>query len=270
MAKFWGRFGVLLLLLRATSLAAAAPDWESTVTAGSPGTFPPPRPLTAQYNFGWAGFTAATAEVHFGRTGRDEFELDGTGHTIGLVRVLWPMEVTHHAVADADRLRPLTMKQVETVRSKRIVSDLHFSTAGVVRLRSDNKQKKPPKPRTFLCPNLFDLHSSLLYLRSQPLATGSVYRIVVYPASSPYLATLTVLGREKISVRAGRFDAIKLGLQLKKIGEHRELEPHRKFRRATIWISDDGDRLPLRIEAQIFVGTVFAELRSVNFPQPAK
>ena len=44
-----------------------------------------------------------------------------------------------------------------------------------------------------------------------------------------------------------------------------ELEPHRKFRRATAWVSDDNDRLPLRIEAQIFVGTVFAELQSVQF-----
>jgi hypothetical protein len=43
------------------------------------------------------------------------------------------------------------------------------------------------------------------------------------------------------------------------------LEPHRKFRHATIWVSDDRDRILLRIEAQIFVGTVFAELQSVRF-----
>ena len=42
-------------------------------------------------------------------------------------------------------------------------------------------------------------------------------------------------------------------------------KPHRKFRRATAWVSDDSNRLPLRIEAQIFVGTVFAELQSVQF-----
>jgi len=43
------------------------------------------------------------------------------------------------------------------------------------------------------------------------------------------------------------------------------LQPHRKFRRATIWVSDDTDRILLRIEAQVFVGTVFAELQSVRF-----
>jgi Protein of unknown function (DUF3108) len=54
-------------------------------------------------------------------------------------------------------------------------------------------------------------------------------------------------------------------LQLSRIGKNRELEPHRKFRRATVWLSDDSDRLLLRIQAQIFVGTVFAELQSVEF-----
>jgi len=46
------------------------------------------------------------------------------------------------------------------------------------------------------------------------------------------------------------------------------LEPHRKFRRGTIWVSDDAERLLLRIEAQVFVGTVFAELQSVHFDSP--
>ena len=77
-------------------------------------------------------------------------------------------------------------------------------------------------------------------------------------------------GREKISVRAGSYNAIKVDLQLNKIGKNLELEPHRKFRRATIWLSDDTDRIILRIEAQVFVGTVFAELQSVRFENAAR
>jgi len=57
-------------------------------------------------------------------------------------------------------------------------------------------------------------------------------------------------------------------LQLKRIGKRLELEPYRKFRRATIWVSDDAERILLRIEAQVFVGTVFAELQSVRFDTP--
>ncbi|MFL6589525.1 MAG: DUF3108 domain-containing protein, partial [Chthoniobacterales bacterium] len=62
----------------------------------------------------------------------------------------------------------------------------------------------------------------------------------------------------------GKFNAIKFDLQLNRIKDG-ELQPHRKFRRATAWLSDDADRLVLRIEAQVFVGSVFAELQSVDF-----
>jgi hypothetical protein len=69
-------------------------------------------------------------------------------------------------------------------------------------------------------------------------------------------------------VRPGTYNAIKLDLRLKRIGKHLELEPHKKFRRATIWVSDDAERLILRIEAQVFVGTVFVELQSMHFDNP--
>jgi hypothetical protein len=35
-----------------------------------------------------------------------------------------------------------------------------------------------------------------------------------------------------------------------------------------VWLSDDADRILLRAEAEVFVGTVFAELQSVQFDTP--
>src|SRR5213075_1066187 len=100
---------------------------------------------------------------------------------------------------------------------------------------------------------------------SHSLPDHNVQRIAVYPATSAYLATITVLGRERLTGPFGTYNSIKLDLHLNKIGKNRELEPHRKFRHATVWLSDDGDRLLLKIQAQIFVGTVSAELQSVEF-----
>jgi hypothetical protein len=155
------------------------------------------------------------------------------------------------------------MQQLETVHSKKFATGLVFSPDGVARTRSENSAAA--KTKQFRFPHLFDLHSALLYIRSQALQEKSVHRIVVYPSTAAYLATITVLGREKITVKAGSYDAIKLDIQLSKIGKKRELQPHRKFRRATAWLSDDADRIPLRIEAEVFVGTVFVELQSVRF-----
>lgn len=255
---------ILLSASLLNSFATAAPDWEKTITPTERGAFPNIRPFQATYNFGWNEMIAATAEVRFGNSdGR--LQLQGTGQTVGVVRALWKFDVRHRAVADAATLRPVLMNQVEDVRGKTITTNLVFDANGVVRTRNDTKSKKPPKPKPFAFPGVLDLHSALLYIRSQALNDGNVHHIVVYPATGAYLATITVAGRETVTVAAGNYKAIKLNLQLNKIGKKRELEPHKQFRRASVWISDDPDRLLLKIEASVFVGTVFAELQSVRF-----
>jgi hypothetical protein len=248
--------------------SSLAENWEAKLSKDPAGNFPELRPLRASYRFGWSGFTAATGDVHFTKPSENKFQLDGRGRTIGLVRALWKLDVNYQVAASAETLRPIETQQIEDYRSKKITTHLAFTNNGVTRARTEGKGGAEAKTRQFNFPNLFDLFSAMLYLRSQPLKDHSVYRVVVYPATNAYLATVTVIGREKISVHAESYSAIKLDLQLKRIGKHRELEPHRKFRRATIWVSDDAERLPLRIEAQVFVGTVFAELQSVRFDNP--
>jgi hypothetical protein len=263
-SKFFTQcFIALLFAFCASSLAA---NWQATLSKDSAGNFPELHPLRASYRFGWSGLTAATGEVHFTKPSRDKFQFDGTGRTIGLVRVLWRLDVNHSAAASAETLHPIETQQTESYRWKKIVTHLAFTNSGVTRTRTEGQGDiAETKTRPFTFPDLFDLHSAALYLRSQPLRDRGVYRIVVYPATNAYLATVSVVGREKISVHAGTYNAIKLDLELKRIGKHLELEPHRKFRRATIWVSDDAERLLLRVEAQIFVGTVWAELQSVHF-----
>ena len=248
--------------------SSLAENWEATLSKDPVGNFPELRPLRASYRFGWSGFTAATGDVHFTKPSENKFQLEGTGRTIGLVRALWKLDVNYQAAASADTLRPIETQQTENYRSKKIATHLTFTNNGVTRARTEGKGAAAAKTRQFNFPNLFDLFSAMLYLRSQPLKDHSVYRVVAYPATNAYLAIVTVIGREKISVHAGSYSAIKLDLQLKRIGKHRGLEPHRKFRRATIWVSDDAERLLLRIEAQVFVGAVFAELQSVRFDNP--
>ena len=220
--------------------------------------------MRISYNFGWSGITAATGDVHFSKTDK-RFQLEAAGKSVGFVRALWKMDANYRSLVEADTLRPIESRQTEIYRKKKLVTELAFANSGVARTRTEGSGAGKTSTVPFNFPNLFDLHSALLYLRSQPLSDHSVYRIVVYPATSAYLTTVTVVGRERVSVRAGSYNAIKLDLGLKRVGKKFELQPHRKFRRATIWISDDENRLPLRIEAQIFVGTVFAELQSFRF-----
>ena len=118
----------LTLLFASAALGAT---WEATVTASSPPSFPGPRPMHAKYGFGWSGFPGANADVRLTKPSGDRFQLDGTIHTIGLVRALWKFDGTHTSRVDASTLRPLEMKQIENVRNKKIVTNLSFDSSGV-------------------------------------------------------------------------------------------------------------------------------------------
>lgn len=251
-----------------TGAGHGAENWQATVSKDPPGNFPELRPLRATYNFGWAGLTAATAEAHFYKPSDDRLQLEGTGRTVGLARALWRYDVNYRALADAANLHPIETRQAESVRSKKAVTNLTFNTTGVNRAKTEGPGAGTTKTKQFVFPGLLDLQTAFLYLRSQPLKDGTVWKIVVYPEASAYLATVTVIGHEKINVHAGSFKAIKASLQLSKLDKNLELVPHKKFRRASVWISDDNDRMLLRVEAQIFVGTVFAELQSIKPDNP--
>lgn len=183
---------------------------------------------------------------------------------MGLARILWRFDLSYLSVVNAQTLRPLETHQAETARGKRIETNLKFSNEGVDSRRLEGNPASPTV-KDFALENLYDLQSVFLYLRSQPLRDHSVYRMAVYPANSAYVATVTVLGREHLRVRSENYNAIKMDLNLQRVNKKNELEPHRKFKRATIWLSDDNDRIILRIESQIFVGTVTAELQSIRF-----
>lgn len=244
----------------------SAESWEETVPPFAPGSFPELRPVKVQYGFGWNGVTAATADLHLTKTPDEHYRLEATGRTVGFARNLWKFDVAHVGLSDARTLRPIQIREVESVRSKRWETVVDYTSQGVVSRREEQSGSSiKTKERVFKFPNVLSLNSALLYVRAKPLPDGAVERIVVYPTTSAYLCTITVLGRESLTVAAGSYEAIKLDVQLNKIGKKRELQTHKKFKRATVWLGNDADRLVLRIETQIFIGTVFAELQSVQF-----
>jgi len=247
----------------------ALAGWREDLTPLKPGPFPLPEPQVVQYHFGWAGFTAGHATVRLHEVTGGEAELSATGSTSGFARALWRLDAKHEALADARTLRPLRMDQSEVYSSKTITSKVRFSTKGIWSLRTvEPPDKNPPKPKRFDLPESFDLHSALLFARSQPLRRGDTISMVVFPTSSPYLTIIKVLGDEDISVRAGKFHTLKCELKLFSIDKKLGLHPHRLFKRGFIWVSNDEKRLVVKAQVDIFIGSVWAELDSVKFSGP--
>lgn len=248
---------------------AAPADWQRSLSPANPGPFPLPRALKANYSLGWFTFKGGEAGAVFSKPRRDIVQMEVKGGSTGWVRGLWKLDASHKAVARASTLRPIQVSQVESYSAKTTTTQLTFNEHCATCLRRSNPPDAvPPKEERFVFPNLFDMQTALLWVRSQRLVPGDSYSLAVFPANTPYLATVRVIGREKIRCRAGRYNALKLELKLQKITPELGLEPHKKFKRGFAWISDDADRILLRAEAEIFVGSVWLELQSVSFTSP--
>ena len=121
-----------------------------------------------------------------------------------------------------------------------------------------------PKPNVFKFSPVFDMTTAVLWVRSQPLADGETESLVVWASNAPYLAKVTVVGRDTIKIEGKSRNAIKLGLRLFRIDKKMQLKEHKLFKGGRGWLSDDEKRIPLRVEADMFIGYVFAELESMR------
>ena len=257
------------VVLACLTIVARGEEWQSKLTPPVLGPAPPLRLLHATYRFGWSKFEAARADFDYTKTKEGLLKLEVITRTDGVVRKLWAMDATHTSLFEPVTLRPVSALQTEKYKKETITTKMDFDEAGVSRLReSEPPDKNPPKTKRFAFPGVFDLYGALLFVRSQPLKKDDVLRVIVYPATAPYLAELKVLGREKIEVGKKSYDALKLDLKLRRITKKLDLETHTKFKRASAWLSDDRDRLLLKIQAELSVGSVWTELQSVKFNDP--
>lgn len=245
---------------------AMAGDWRDELVPLKPGRFPLPRPQTASYRFGWGTVPAAQAEIEFTRQKQSQLQLRLTARTTGAARALWQLDAEYTSRCASATLLPIWLQQTERYRKETEKTKAEFTAEQVVRLAETIPAgATAAKVKRFKFPSLADLHSALLLVRSQPLRDGDRYSLVVYPARSAYLTRIEVKGREKIEVGGKTYPAVRLSVSLQHVSKKHVLEPHKKFKNASIWLSDDKERLLLKIQSEVFVGSVWMELQSVKF-----
>jgi Protein of unknown function (DUF3108) len=261
----WARILTALFLV-GTSAASAeeSADWVKSLTSDKgPGAFALPHPMRLAYRFGWHGIPAAAADVRVTSPAKNTLQIDAKGGTSGLSRILFKLDVYHQATENASTLRPIHFFQEEKYRSETVKTSVDFGPTQVTGIREKIPSTQLPKPNTFRFSPVFDMATALLWVRSQPLQDGDTESIVVWASNAPYLATVKVIGRDVVRIAGRDQRAIKLELHIKRIDKTMQLKEHKLFKSGRGWISDDDKRIPLRIEADIFIGYVFAELESV-------
>ena len=260
--------GFALLL---TPYLQADPSWKPELSSPLPGTFPRPAPTFLTFQVSWNGTVdAGTIRIEFAppdvkKAGSYLIRSSAASH--GAAALLFPYRTHFWSELATTNLSPQFFHAVETDRRETVTTTVrHFPSR--VECQEITQQLKTgvseQTDRVFEWSPVFDLFSAMLHVRSQKLAPGDTITLVIHPFDTPYLLRVKVLGRE---VHQGR-NTIRLTVGLRKINRKTsELIAYKKLKQdATLWLSDDADRIPVELRAAAFIGDVRATLVSLEKP----
>jgi hypothetical protein len=109
----------------------------------------------------------------------------------------------------------------------------------------------------FVSQHTLDPVLAVYLARSLDFKIGDTLRLDVFGGKSRYLVVLDIVGQERITLKAGDFDAYKITPRVFNLTPSGHAE---RIREATVWISADEKRRPLKIVSQVFIGSVNIEM----------
>ena len=262
------RFLLLLLaVLGHAQLLAQSPEWLKELTPGTAGTQRPVPPGKLTFDIGWSHVMTAGQATLTVREAGNFWRADATAASTGWARALWKYDCEMTSIMQRGDLRAHFLQFREADSAETCRYRVSFEQRRIVTETQVQPVKGSASTSTTLCTYgpMDDLLSVILYVRSLDLENGRKITRVVQPWDTPYLTTFEVQGRETMMYAGQKRPCIKLGLQIRKIDRTTlALSAYKKMKTATIWVSDDELRVPLEMQAHVFVGFMFARLTKLE------
>ena len=221
-----------------------------------------------EYEFGWKGIPVAEAVVNInnrdcdGPCYRGTIDLQSKKYLdlIWKVRDRFEMSCVKKDYSPRHFLFKQREGRFELDTEIRLDKDagLLKSTRYRVDKNKPYRSKKAPAKEMF-CPL-----SALLYMRSRPLNVGDTESIQVFDGKRIHNLQWSVSGKEKVTIGLGQFDSLKVLPKITRSNEKDNESKVEKVRTVVLWISDDPSHTILKIESEVFVGSVYAELVKKN------
>lgn len=118
--------------------------------------------------------------------------------------------------------------------------------------------KKKAEPRLIegtLSGEVLDMLSSLYFVRAQKLEVGKDITLDLVNREEQYPMAVKVLGKETVKTSAGKFRCIVVEPQFR--GEGIFVTKGKSLK---VWLTDDKYKMPVKMQTEVFIGSVSAEL----------
>jgi Protein of unknown function (DUF3108) len=216
----------------------------------------------AVYRASWNGvFSVATAEIYTVPTivdGKKVFQVRVEAKTSRTLDLIWKMRDTISSTFDAKALSPsrYTFNQRENSR----VIDTDARLDHVTKRWAVNRQQvgKKPKIYEFDSKNMLDPISATYLARSIDYKVGDRLYFKIFGGRYQYLLELFVEKKEPVELESGKtVEAYRIIPRIQNITKNGYAS---RLNEATVWISADERRLPIKMSSRIAFGSVHLEL----------
>jgi len=243
----------------------AQPAWKSELTSPALGPHPAIASCVLDFQVSWKGLiNSGTLKMEFAPKGAkkpNDFIVRSSAGSLGAAAALFPYQSNYWSELDPKTFRPRYFHATEEDKKEFITTTVRYrpdrvETRETSKLTATGKSSLTDE--IFKFAPVFDIFSAMLHVRSQTLAVGDKVTLVVCPFKSPMLLHIKVIAHETHNGR----DAIRLNVGMQKIKPSTlELRPYKKLKQdATLWLSNDVDRIPIEFRAAVFIGDVRATL----------
>ena len=210
-----------------------------------------------KYKISYSNFLSAgnaTLEVKEADA-KKAFHIVGKGETTGVISWFFKVRDTYQSYFNKETMAPYRfdrkINEGGYTKNKRIL----FNQTNQIATVKDYKNKTEETFTT--TENVQDMLSTLYFLRNQNISemkSGHQVALTMFFDEKNYPFTLKFLGREVIETKFGKVNAAKFRPVVQSGRVFKENES------LTVWVSDDENKIPLRIKASLAVGSMLVDL----------
>ena len=206
---------------------------------------------------GWLRAGSAILEVEeTDYNGKKVFHTKGSGWTSGMIKWFFNVDDKYESYFDMDTIKPYLFKRKidEGGYKKHRITSFNY-----VSKRAYVQDFTLQKDTSIVFSNIQDMLSSFYYLRNKDvkdMKKGDEIAIDMFMDSQIYPFKLRFLGRETLKTKFGK---VKTLIFRPLVQSGRVFKAQESV---TIWITDDANKIPLKMNASLSVGSLRAELES--------
>lgn len=213
--------------------------------------------LTFRIHYGVVNAGYASLEMKDAtREGKKVYHVVGNGYTTGMTKFFFKVNDNYESYFDRQTGKPYQFVRKIDEGGYTKNQEGFFNQANNTVLVKDYKAKK--QATYTVTENIQDIVSSFYYLRNHPdvdkLKVGESFTIDMFFDGEVTKFKLKFIGKEDISTKFGTVSTriFRPMVQAGRVFKEEES--------LTVWISDDDNKIPLRIKASLAVGSLKADL----------